>query len=249
MRVVRLNKGLPALLACSPGVPILVAWALLVGAGLKASQLATQPVAVGEWWDTRWLRLGVVEFSEDGLTAAEQLDLIRTEANELMREQDTRWHQLRSEISDNGITVLEPHELTREDKAWLDSIFRAAKGSLVQHARGHRDHFHVRFYNGRAQELGRRVQPLLALRPEHNIVHHRIRSGDTLGHIARRYETTVKLIQKANRMRGSFLRAGRMLEIPLRKPCTKCPVPPEVVVPARRVPPAAVAGEAQPSGQ
>ena len=54
------------------------------------------------------MRLGVVEISEDGLTAAEQLDLIRTEANELMREQDIRWHQLRSELSDNGITVLEP---------------------------------------------------------------------------------------------------------------------------------------------
>ena len=69
------------------------------------------------------MRLGVVEISEDGLTAAEQLDLIRTEANELMREQDIRWHQLRSELSDNGITVLEPHELAREDKGWLDQRF------------------------------------------------------------------------------------------------------------------------------
>ena len=69
------------------------------------------------------MRLGVVEISEDGLTAAERLDLIRTEANELMREQDVRWHQLRNELSDNGITVLEPRELTREDKVWLDQRF------------------------------------------------------------------------------------------------------------------------------
>src|SRR4051812_41496278 len=69
------------------------------------------------------MRLGVVEFSEDGLTAAEQLDLIRSEANELMREQDVRWHNLRSELADNGIAVLEPHELTREDKAWIDQRF------------------------------------------------------------------------------------------------------------------------------
>jgi polyphosphate kinase len=69
------------------------------------------------------MRLGVVEMSEDGLTAAEQLDLIRTQANELMREQDNRWHQLRSELADNGIAVLEPHELTREDRAWLDQRF------------------------------------------------------------------------------------------------------------------------------
>jgi polyphosphate kinase len=69
------------------------------------------------------MRLGVVEISEDGLTAAERLDLIRTEANELMREQDIRWHQLRNELSDNGIAVLEPGELMREDKAWLDQRF------------------------------------------------------------------------------------------------------------------------------
>jgi polyphosphate kinase len=69
------------------------------------------------------MRLGVVEFSEDGLTAAEQLDLIRSEANELMREQDVRWHQLRSELADNGIAVLEPDELTRDDRAWLDQRF------------------------------------------------------------------------------------------------------------------------------
>ncbi len=69
------------------------------------------------------MRLGVVEFSEDGLTAAEQLDLIRSEANELMREQDVRWHHLRSELAENGIAVLEPLELTREDKAWIDQRF------------------------------------------------------------------------------------------------------------------------------
>ena len=69
------------------------------------------------------MRLGVVEFSEDGLTAAEQLDLIRSEANELMREQDARWLHLRSELAENGIAVLEPLELTREDKAWLDQRF------------------------------------------------------------------------------------------------------------------------------
>src|SRR5690606_24682400 len=47
-----------------------------------------------------------------------------------------------------------------EDKAWLDSIFRSGKDAIVKHARRHRDHFHVRFFNPRAQELGRRVQPI-----------------------------------------------------------------------------------------
>lgn len=128
-----------------------------------------------------------------------------------------------------------------EDKAWLDSIFNDGPTGIVRHARRHRDHFHVRFHNPRAQELGRRVQPLLALQPEHNVVTHRIRNGDTLGGIALRYGTTVSMIKKANRMRSNFLRAGQRLAVPLRGPCTHCPVPPPFVLPPRRLPPEAAA--------
>jgi len=74
-----------------------------------------------------------------------------------------------------------------ENKEWVDSLFNAGAKSLVKHARGHRDHFHVRFFNPRAQELGRRIAPLLALQPDKNILVHRVRSGDTLGGIALRY--------------------------------------------------------------
>ena len=48
-----------------------------------------------------------------------------------------------------------------EDPAWLRSLFVGPQ-PLIQHARRHRDHFHVRFFSPRSQELGRRVQPLLA---------------------------------------------------------------------------------------
>ncbi|AGC43972.1 LysM domain-containing protein [Myxococcus stipitatus DSM 14675] len=122
-----------------------------------------------------------------------------------------------------------------EDKAWLDSLFSPV--GIIRHARRHRDHFHMRFHNPRAQELGRRVQPLLALQPEHNVTTHRVRSGDTLGGIALRYGSTVTLIRKANRMRNTFLRAGQRLSVPLRGPCTHCPVPPPVVLPSRNLPP------------
>jgi hypothetical protein len=44
------------------------------------------------------------------------------------------------------------------------------------------------------------------------------------------------MIQKANRMRGSFLRLGQQLRVPLRGACTRCPLAPAVVVPPRRVP-------------
>ncbi|WNG47415.1 LysM peptidoglycan-binding domain-containing protein [Archangium minus] len=127
-----------------------------------------------------------------------------------------------------------------ENKEWVDSLFHAGAKSLIKHARGHRDHFHVRFYNPRAQELGRRIAPLLALQPDKNIQMHRVRSGDTLGAIALRYGSSVQSIKKANRMRSTFLRLGQVLAVPLRGPCTRCPVPPPLVVPPRRMPPEVV---------
>jgi LysM repeat protein/murein endopeptidase len=134
--------------------------------------------------------------------------------------------------------VLYKHALSiGEDKAWLDSLFHAGKDSILKHARRHRDHFHVRFYNARAQELGRRIAPLLAQRPEHNIATHRVRSGDTLGAIARKYNSSIARIRKANRMKSSFLRLRQVLRIPLRGPCTRCPVPGPQLVPPRRLPP------------
>lgn len=134
--------------------------------------------------------------------------------------------------------VLYEHALAQgEDKEWLDSLFHAGTASLVQHARRHRDHFHVRFFSPRSQELGRRVQPLLAKRPDENKVSHRVRSGDTLGNIARKYGSSVRMIQRANGMRSTFLKLGRSLTVPMRGPCTQCPLPPPFVVPARRLPP------------
>ncbi len=132
--------------------------------------------------------------------------------------------------------VLYEHALAAgEDKAWLDSLFGPT--AIIRHARRHRDHFHVRFYNPRAQELGLRVAPLLAQRPEQNLTFHRIRRGDTLSAIAVRYGSSVREIKQANRMRSDFLRVGVVLRIPLRGPCNRCPVPPEPIVPPRMLPP------------
>ncbi|HEY8206969.1 MAG TPA: penicillin-insensitive murein endopeptidase [Myxococcaceae bacterium] len=125
-----------------------------------------------------------------------------------------------------------------EDKGWLDSLFNGPD-ALVKHARRHRDHLHVRFFTPRAQELGRRVAPLLAMRPEQNVLFHRVRRGDTLGGIAARYGSSVALLRKRNGLRGSFLRVSQVLQVPLQGPCTRCPVPPPVVVPDRRLPPQA----------
>lgn len=121
-----------------------------------------------------------------------------------------------------------------EDARWLGQIF----GRIVRHARSHRDHFHVRFYAPRSQELGRRIQPLLALGPDDNVVLHLVRSGNTLGQLAARYKTSIVAIRKANRIQGrSVLRLGQHLVIPVRSNCTVCPLPPPLAIPPRLLPP------------
>jgi hypothetical protein len=43
---------------------------------------------------------------------------------------------------------------------------------------------------------------------------HRVRAGDTLWHLARRYDTTVKRLRAVNKLSGSRLRPGQQLLIP-----------------------------------
>jgi polyphosphate kinase len=69
------------------------------------------------------MRAGLAELSQDGLTPAEQLEQVRKLAQELMTEQDTRWLQLRDELSENGIRIVDGAELSDEERAWLDERF------------------------------------------------------------------------------------------------------------------------------
>ena len=46
-------------------------------------------------------------------------------------------------------------------------------------------------------------------------VRHKIRSGETLSHIARRYNTTVSVLRSTNIMKGSGIRAGQHLLVPV----------------------------------
>ncbi len=125
-----------------------------------------------------------------------------------------------------------------ENKQWLDSLFHAGNRSVFHHARKHRDHFHVRLFNPRAQELAHRLAPLMPKRADENIAFYRVVKGDTLGGIAHKLGSSVQTIKKANRLTSSFLKLRQVLRVPLRGPCTNCPVPPLVVVPPRRGPPA-----------
>jgi polyphosphate kinase len=69
------------------------------------------------------VREQVVEISDDGLTPGEQLEKIRKFAQELMAEQDRRWLQLKSELAQNNITMVDEDHLTKDEHKWLDNRF------------------------------------------------------------------------------------------------------------------------------
>jgi len=122
-----------------------------------------------------------------------------------------------------------------EDRATLDKLFNGGPRGIFHHARRHRDHFHVRLFNPRAQELAYRLAPLMPVRPDENVAFHKVKKGDTLGGIAWKYGSTVKTLQTKNHLTTNLLRIGQIIRVPLRGPCTDCPVPPLPVVPPRIV--------------
>jgi LysM repeat protein len=143
-----------------------------------------------------------------------------------------------------------------EDKEWLDRVFQFAKGSreaIIQYLPSHRTHYHVRFYNAVAQELGRRAHPVLVqmkvMEPPVYTVRHVVRPGQTLGHLAVRYGTSTRAIMQANGMTTTQLRAGRSYRIPVR---AAAPPALPVVVPHRMLPsqtPAAMAAVTWPTAE
>ncbi len=69
------------------------------------------------------VRSGVTALSEDGLTPAEQLANITERAVLLTIEQLRRWRELRAEIEEVGIVIVEPSDLSKTDKEWLEDYF------------------------------------------------------------------------------------------------------------------------------
>ncbi len=65
-----------------------------------------------------------------------------------------------------------------------------------------------------ADKFIRKLQTVPASQRIHWI-RHRIRSGETLGHIANRYGTTVNVLRQVNKIRGHMIRAGKSMIIPV----------------------------------
>jgi len=66
---------------------------------------------------------GVTTPSDDGLTPGEQLDAINKRAGHLVQEQQKAWRTLRTLLAETGVAVVEAHELTEKERAWVEDEF------------------------------------------------------------------------------------------------------------------------------
>ena len=69
------------------------------------------------------VREGVRVVSQDGLTPAEQLVKVSAAAADLMRAQAQGWRALKSEIAEQGLTVIEPAQVRPEEHRRLEQLF------------------------------------------------------------------------------------------------------------------------------
>jgi len=66
---------------------------------------------------------GVATPSQDGLTPAQQLAAITQRARKLMHDQQVIWRRLRHQLSEVGVSVIGPEDLSAEDRAWVEARF------------------------------------------------------------------------------------------------------------------------------
>jgi penicillin-insensitive murein endopeptidase len=128
-----------------------------------------------------------------------------------------------------------------ENKAWVDGLFDGVPGKLrplIIHAKGHATHLHVRFYNPIAQKTAQRAHAALEksgiVPPPVAYLTHKVKKGETLGMLAKKYGTTIGDIKRANGLKSSLIRAKHAYRIPKK---TKLAAPLPIAIPARRLPP------------
>jgi polyphosphate kinase len=69
------------------------------------------------------LREGISVRSPDGLTPAEQLSRIGDAVGALARDQQAIWRELRDELAQTGVVLVEGPEITKVERAWLEDHF------------------------------------------------------------------------------------------------------------------------------
>ncbi len=68
-------------------------------------------------------RQGIALQSDDGRTPTEQIKLITEAAGTLASDQQSRWVDLRRELGEAGIAILEGQDVGKEDRVWLERYF------------------------------------------------------------------------------------------------------------------------------
>ena len=69
------------------------------------------------------VKAGATVLSLDGATPTEQLSRVHAAATQLIDRQQTRWAALRTEMRGAGISVLDPEELTKDERGFLKLLF------------------------------------------------------------------------------------------------------------------------------
>nr|WP_245239851.1 RNA degradosome polyphosphate kinase [Methylobacterium variabile] len=69
------------------------------------------------------VRAGLTAPSADGLSPSDQLARIDAEVSGLARDQQRRWRELREELHQHGIDLVEAMDLAAEEAAWLEDYF------------------------------------------------------------------------------------------------------------------------------
>ncbi len=71
------------------------------------------------------VRAGVTKQSQDGLTPAQQVAEIEAAALDLIASQQQQWRQIKSDMEKENIFVLEPTDLTKRERAEIETYFHA----------------------------------------------------------------------------------------------------------------------------
>jgi penicillin-insensitive murein endopeptidase len=146
---------------------------------------------------------------------------------------------------------LEEYALRRgEPRAWLWSLFHDGPGperAVVRDAPGHVAHMHVRFVSARSRQRAiTHYDRLVAegrIKGASQSVKHKVRPGETLGTLAKKYKTSVRELLRLNALGSTRIRVGQELEVS-RKSTPLRGVKDPIRVPPRRVPPRAALDDA-----
>jgi polyphosphate kinase len=71
------------------------------------------------------VREGINTKSPEGLTPAEQLERIAEAVSVVVDDQQAQWRELRKELAQAGIVLIDGPDVTRQEKAWLEDFFLA----------------------------------------------------------------------------------------------------------------------------